>query len=969
MRYFNKYLKYKLKNQNIIGGFIKNNTANPLNADPLRDDPLRNQKIAIDYNNFVTIKDITIITDKKSIIDYYMPLPYLYETEDNFILINSKNYVLINKKKDDDFRLLQLKDGNEYQIIILNKPYPPIIEDNIIIKNIDSDTKLHNMFESIFLFKNNIILSLINYEFPDSKYKYFNILTKMLYQKSNGITIYNMSIDNFILKLIFMNKLPDIISILNKFDSIISKYNTLYNNRERHINGIKMGNCSNTSLIDCIYKFRNYEFKYDDKTKPIFTSILNNIIKEYIRVSNTVPKIEYNDSDISLILTIGNYVSDFVDECGNSLIYGYNYVCFINQYSYIYKRKQDISHKDMNKFINKNYEIIKQEFMFELLYILYILYKSNNEFTSIYKISQYLLIDYFLGCTNDEISYLPINKRQTFVSIRNIPAIDDGSDFDLAIFDDPGRVIDPNIDKYKIFLSFKKEFKYIPQTNIIRPDKTSYADCGERTLLNMFNYFLINDTGEINIKREWNLGLRRFYDKWKNIKQISNRTTLQDMKNDWGAVVEEIRELKNPDDTFYINKEYNIRPNLENIIKISKILLNIEGNVTIKDIIQNLDPTIDANDINININTDDGYVNITYKDILIQLNKNHAEFKYGLDIDTYPKFCQIYIDIILILHYENVLSSFNSDRKIYEICFLAVQLNGLDLQHVPEDKKTLEICLFAVENDGLALQYVPEDIKNSDNCLAAVKNNGHALQYVPARERNNTIYLAAIKKYSSAIQFVPENERIYEICLAAVQRDSRALQFVPRLEYVFPEERRNEIYLVAVEKNGLVLEYVPKEKRIYEICLAAVQMDSRALNYVPENERIYEICLAAVQRDSRALQFVPMLEYVFPEERRKEIYLVAVEKNGLVLRYVPEEKKTIGICLASVKNNGLALGYVPEETRKYQICLAAVKNNGLALQYVPEGIKSNSICQIAVDNDNNALQFVPVDLRQKINMT
>jgi hypothetical protein len=91
MNYYDKYLKYKnkyleLKNQD--GGFIKGD------------------KIEREY----TRDTYKFFTEK---LDEQMPLCYFDSTKTNFILINNNNYILINKKENDDYELYQLNTDHE----------------------------------------------------------------------------------------------------------------------------------------------------------------------------------------------------------------------------------------------------------------------------------------------------------------------------------------------------------------------------------------------------------------------------------------------------------------------------------------------------------------------------------------------------------------------------------------------------------------------------------------------------------------------------------------------------------------------------------------------------------------------------------------------------------------------------------------------------------------------------------------
>ena len=82
--------------------------------------------------------------------------------------------------------------------------------------------------------------------------------------------------------------------------------------------------------------------------------------------------------------------------------------------------------------------------------------------------------------------------------------------------------------------------------------------------------------------------------------------------------------------------------------------------------------------------------------------------------------------------------------------------------------------------------------------------------------------------------------------------------------------------------------------------------------------------------------------------RQSEIYMAAVQQNGLALEHVKEQ--TPEICLAAVRQNGLALKFVKDKTSN--IRMAAVQQNGLALRFMRK--KTVEECVAAIKQDYSA---------------
>jgi len=524
--------------------------------------------------------------------------------------------------------------------------------------------------------------------------------------------------------------------------------------------------------------------------------------------------------------------------------------------------------------------MIKQSLIFELVNILYILYKSNQEFTSEYKISQYLLMDYFIASTRDKVPYLPINVRQTLVSIRNTGIDnDDGIDYKIPEGDT----------KYNIFKFSKKNFVYIPQTQITT-QAPPYADCGERVLLNTFNYFLLEKDGSIHIRESWNERLKIFYGKWNNIHKISNQSTMQEMKNDWAQVIENIPEFNNTD--FYANHTYNIHPSLDNIIKICKFLLNLEGDITIKEIISNLDLHFDIDDL-ILYNVE-GFDCIKYKDIVIELNFGHAEFKSIKDVEP-----SIYLGKNYINFFTNI-DDISDDKKTKELCILAFQRNPEVFQYIPDDKKTSEMYLLAVQKNIYSFQSVPRDKKTPELCLLAVEKDANMFRYVPPNKRTPKMCLLAVEKNVLMFEFVPDDEKTPELCLLAVKKDANMFRYVP------PKKRTPELCLLAVEKDASMFHFVPDDKRTPEICLLVFRKNVEMFQYIPDDKKTHEMCLLAVQK------YVSMFQFVPDGKKTSELCLLAVKKDAKMFKYVPPDEKTTELCLLAVQKYEYLIEYVPE---------------------------------------------------------
>jgi len=938
MDFKNKYLKYKMKYlslkdnssqdegikmkdegikmkyldlKNNTGGFIKTNTKNPLDEQ--------------DYNSYIDIDNIDdSITlkaeckdDKKiiyDIVNYYMPLYKISNDDSNFILINDENYILVDHRKNDRYQLLRLKQ--DFSIEIVPVPYPVILDDNITINNIDSNTKTHDILESYYLYKNSFFLQLVNIDFKDNKYYYYNKLINELY-KNIGVAdkpiLYNNSTDNFILKLIFINKLPKIIDILNNFDNILNLDTRDYKINNRHPFSIERDKTKKKKLIDYIRGFKN--------VKKLQNKDFDNVIQEIQDTIYSLNDSHTDQADIPLIFKIIKYVYTYVNSEPN-FVYQYNYTNFIQKYNYTFIRKNkegvemDPTYKKIKDFINEKYDEIKLELIYELVYYLYILYKTNNEFTKEYTISQYLLFDYFLGCTKDKIIGFPINRRQTFVKIRNLEATDN------LVIDYTSLLLAQNA-KYIIFFSKNANYQYIAQSRMFDILKNRrYVDCGERTLLNIFTYFLIDEKGNINIEStNFNNRLKIFFKTWKTIQLITVPSNIDNMKKDWGKVVENIPELIG-DTSFYSAgypiTTYNINPTKENFIRISKILLNLKGDVTFKDILKRLNPTIEDSKI-IEVR-EGGYDCIKYGEIVIQCSYEHAEFNLT----------PINIDYVYLNKYNHL---YRINQSPYNITL------------IPEQDLNDEICLIAVNENGLLLNYIFESKRTPLVCFTAVNQNGKSIQYVPKQFLSEELYCTAVKSNAFSIQFVPKDLQTEELYLIAVNKSGLSL------EYIHESKRTKLVCCTAVKQNGQSIKYVPTDLQIEELCLIAVNQHGLNLNLIDETKRTPLVCRTAVNNHAPSIEYVPI------DRQIEELCLIAVNRYGFLLSSIHPSKRTLKVCLTALTafNGEINLNLIEEVPIEHQeeVYLNAINNNSEVLSNIKFEDRTSKMYYCALNKNDN----------------
>ena len=125
------------------------------------------------------------------------------------------------------------------------------------------------------------------------------------------------------------------------------------------------------------------------------------------------------------------------------------------------------------------------------------------------------------------------------------------------------------------------------------------------------------------------------------------------------------------------------------------------------------------------------------------------------------------------------------NTNIY-VCRLAVERNGLALQHVGAHIQSLDdnIPLIAVKQNGLALEFVTHQYDSGSDLARlimreAIKQNGNALRYASFERRGNMGFVwQAVKNKGRALKWASAQlQDNREVVMEAVANDASALEF------------------------------------------------------------------------------------------------------------------------------------------------------------------------------------------------
>jgi len=673
MSFREKYLKYKNKylllKKYKYGGFIK-----------------VVENIPEEYNKETYPQFISKLDD-------YMPLCAFDNKKTNFILINNDNYILINKKLNEDYELYQL--DNIFDIKKIDKQHE-IIEDNIIIPGINKIVNDVHLIQAYNYFNEDIFRKFLS-KIWITAYPYFNILRKIIYRRDKFGGIGYEKNTNIVLSMIFMNKLDYIFSILNNLDKLLlddtnnyHEYKRRYDIRNKHkevlINDF---NDVKSELLYC-YISRD-DLMINDLDVDTFEKLKNMLIDKLSSIKslkfNEQPQIDEFNLIMKIICIIYTHVNENLH-----LIDKYNYSLFILKYKnfndILDDKVKTTNYKSLKTFINNyNRNIIKNKLVLNLSCLIYLCYKTNIELGINYKAPQYMLIDYFIGIGKIKNSCIPINQRQV---ILNILQIQDSVKLRETEITDEIEV--------KYYEQIKQIFKEIKQYTFNEPTK-KLTDCGETTIINIFNYLLLKEDGSFNLEDAdtWDIKLKEFYMKYPTMESMI-KINIEDLKKDLSEV------FYNRGDQIFYNKLGDINTSIENIIKTCVFLLKIKTD-NFNDIFKKLNKSVKDSDIKINESDELTYLNKFNASFTL----GHAEFKFFLNKTVIHKFDDSKYS--LFEHWITLNNEWYNIRKteyypieysLEHFKYIFYNEGNYSIGHnffehkFPSNKQTEEICLEAI---------------------------------------------------------------------------------------------------------------------------------------------------------------------------------------------------------------------------------------------------------------------------------
>ena len=589
---------------------------------------------------------------------------------------------------------------------------------------------------------------------------------------------------------------------------------------------------------DILYDYIN---AYADRNIQKFQEIktFEELVDNLNLTFSSIEQLNFNtdgvDHKFNILMHIVEKIYIYIDK-NPELIDQYNYLLYIHLYKTFNVHKGDDQSKDkLYKFmIKSDRSYIKHKLILNLSSLIYLCCMTNFELGDQYNTAQYMILDYFYGICKIKNQCVPINQRQILISILNLT---DNQDLIDKKIEDPVEKTFYNL--------YRAPFKEIQQYTF----PGEHTDCGETTILNIFNYFLINNKGEFilpDTASDWDYKLKDFYKKYRTMESMTN-ISISILKQDLRNV------LNSRPDKISLGTDGDINTDEQSMLDTCAFLLGVDSLENFITVFNILKPSINAKQENITRNND---TSITYKNaFILNLKISHAEFilinnnnielienenenslnNHWITFNKYPLKYSFEHFIILIKNARNAyyfFARFPNDQQTENICIEAVKHDKRIINLIKEELLTVKVYVSALKYTDCD---IPEEILTSDFYVKALNTDISIIRRIP-KEKQTPDMIKIIQKNPDRINetefflFYINTELItQDLCILVFDKQPQSYMLIPdkfRTEkmYLFVfihwydknipvEILTDEFYYKALNENITVIKIIPKTKQ------------------------------------------------------------------------------------------------------------------------------------------------------------
>lgn len=177
------------------------------------------------------------------------------------------------------------------------------------------------------------------------------------------------------------------------------------------------------------------------------------------------------------------------------------------------------------------------------------------------------------------------------------------------------------------------------------------------------------------------------------------------------------------------------------------------------------------------------------------------------------------------------------------------------------------ICKVTIPDD--AYVYIEDYKFKADRIFLDLENKVKIRDFYIWND--NEFCCKAVKEYGWPLKFINIEFQTKELCETAINKYGGKL-----LEYICDKFHTEELYKLAVQKDGIALQFVKTPFKTQEICLMAVKEYWWAIRYVDEIFQTEEICLMALEKN------IYLIKFIYKSRFTEKICNFIIKQNSVV---------------------------------------------------------------------------------------
>ena len=152
---------------------------------------------------------------------------------------------------------------------------------------------------------------------------------------------------------------------------------------------------------------------------------------------------------------------------------------------------------------------------------------------------------------------------------------------------------------------------------------------------------------------------------------------------------------------------------------------------------------------------------------------------------------------------------------------MAVEVDGLMLEHVPVNDRDYALCRSAVDQNWRALRFTPRHHYTREIFLSASAQNSRAIHYIPQTLRSREFFRELLHLNPHALAHFPKEWRTAEMCSLAAELDGTTYHYAPN---VHKTTALKEIAEQSIADH--LYEILGREEKVINQCKIKIEMQS-----------------------------------------------------------------------------------------------------------------------------------------------